>query len=139
MTCKAATDNFVFIANQAMRKASEMPDDATRYMVDNIPVFAQYDVTPEMDKAGGCPGCVYLGLWADPHTARAWGYESSEHGTIWLFERGLRSVNGDVTDKTLKTLLHEFRHALQHDHVLDSLEKAKARGLYATAKGGCGG
>ncbi len=145
MSCRAATDNFFFVAGEAMRRASEQPDDATRYMADNIPVYAVYDVTPEMNIAGQHPGAVYLGLWADPATARRWGYDTDKHGTIWLFEKGLRSIGSDVAAATLKTLLHEMGHALQHDHVLDALEKAQARGLYTSPgsrpaqAGGCGG
>ena len=139
MSCRGATDNFIFVATEAMHRASQEPDDATRYMVDNIPVYATYDVTPEMNIAGGHPGEVYLGLWAEAATARAWGYDTSQHGTIWLFEKGWRSIGGDVNAATLKTLLHEFQHAKQVDHVLDGLEKARARGLYTSTKGGCGG
>lgn len=96
-------------------------DDAVRYMAEVIPIYAQARPTREQAMAGGCATCTYLGLWAD----RWPGYPNSAHGHIWLFDQGIRAIGGNLHRQVYSTLLHEFDHALQRDHVLDAMEGRK--------------
>ena len=89
-------------------------DPALRYMLKNIPIYAQWAPTDAQRRAGGCYYCTYLGLWAN-----SWpGYPEEPHGMIWLFESGIRAKGGDLYDCTAAVLLHEMDHALQRDHIL---------------------
>lgn len=96
-------------------------DPALRYMLANIPIYAQWEPTGPQRRAGGCPNCTYLGLWANQWP----GYTQTQHGIIWLFERGIRGKAQhegiDLYDATAGVLLHELDHALQRDHILESL------------------
>ena len=130
---RPVSGDFMESARLAVVKSGQAPDDSIRYMAKAIPIYAQWEPTPEMARAGGCPNCTYLGLWT-----QAWsGYAGSQHGLIILFERGIRYIGHNLWQLTYDTLLHEFGHALQLDHVLDAMQ-AQARGQYATS-GGCGG
>lgn len=108
----------------ALGQARRSPDEAVRYMVDFVPVYAGFTPTREQAAAGGCPGCTYLGLWVD----RWPDYPSAPHGLIFLFEEGIRKTSRDLHGQTYATLIHEMDHALQRDHVLKGLQAAKARG-----------
>lgn len=131
---KSVSMEFLEAGRLAVVKSRQVRDDAVRYMTAAIPIYAQWDATAEMALAGGCPKCTYLGLW----TERWPGYENSQHGLIILFERGIRFMGRDLWAQTYDTLIHEFGHALQLDHVIDAMQRA--RGQYATASaGGCGG
>lgn len=110
--------------------ANSVRDDAIAYMASGaVPVYYGFAATAEQASAGGCPSCTYLGLWADNWP----GYEAvpHPHGIIWLFEDGIRKygTGKTLTDKTLATLLHEYGHALQRDHVLDAVKERQRRGL----------
>lgn len=121
----------------AIMQARSAPDDAVRYMSDHIPIWAMYEAEQSQKVAGGCPNCFYLGLWA-----RDWpGYNPTMHGIIFLFESGIRQMGGELYAQTYSTLLHEFNHALQKDHVLDQMERVKrgAAGQYVNPNTrGCG-
>ncbi|RJO60344.1 MAG: hypothetical protein C4542_09640 [Dehalococcoidia bacterium] len=113
---------FIAAVRAALDRAKAHNDRAVVYMADAIPVFAQLDATPEQKKAGGNPNGLFFGLWA-----REWpGYPYSQHGLVWLFERGIRSLGGDLVNNAFTVLLHEFDHALQRDHVLEALERKQA-------------
>lgn len=120
---------FMGAVQWALATAGQSPDEAVRYMVETVPVYAAPRPDIAQAQAGGCPNCVYLGLWA----ARWTGYQQSPHGIIWLFEEGIRRMGGRLPQQTLGTLLHEFDHALQRDHVLEALGQHKA--LAAAAMG----
>ncbi len=127
------TTEFQNAVKAAIDSASRWPDDAVQYMSHHVPVYAMTVPTPEQAKAGGCANCTYLGLWAS-----SWpGYPPAPHGTIWLFETGIRSIGGDLRQNTLAVLLHEYDHALQRDHVLDAMAAAKAAGSFTPYRG-CG-
>ena len=123
---------FLEVVQAAVDSARLSSDECVAFMAaGHVPVFAQRRPDQAQARAGGCVSCTYLGLWAD-----AWGgYERSEHGIIWLFEEGIRRQGGDLGQHTLATLLHEFDHALQRDHVLDALRRQKAA---AAVAGGVG-
>jgi len=106
----------------ALEEAKHSPDEVVRFAAYYIPIWVQYRPTPDQARAGGCEQCTYLGLWAD----RWPGYEKSPHGHIWLFEDGIRRMGGGLQQQALATLLHEFDHALQRDHVLEGMNRAKA-------------
>ncbi len=118
----------------AVRKALQERNDAIRYMARAIPIYRQYAPTPEQARAGGCVKCHYLGLW----TAQWPGYENSQHGLIILFEEGIRFVRTDMWEQTYATLLHEFGHALQLDHILDAMEGERKR-VQHQSRGATGG
>lgn len=131
-----ASPEFKALAVKAWQQIrTEEPDDAMRYMADNIPIHALASATPQQAEAGGCKDCKYLGLWAD----RWPGYPNSTHGTIWLFEDGIRALRGPLEKNVYEVMKHEMGHALQRDHVLDEMEK---KGLLADKRGqhtrGCG-
>jgi hypothetical protein len=135
---------FIDTLEGARQKALHSPDDAVRYMAEHIPIFAQWAPTPEQARAGGCERCVYLGLWAD----RWPGYANSLHGIIWVFESGIRGQGGNLPEQAYRTLIHEMDHALQRDHVLDSMEskrnsnavqKAAALAYHPAPRPCCGG
>lgn len=131
------TDDFKQAVISAIDRASKYPDDAVQYMSRFVPIYATRTPTQEQAQAGGCPSCTYLGLWA-----ATWpGYPRAPHGSIWLFENGIRTVRGSLQDNTLAVLLHEFDHALQRDHVLDAMSAAKASGSWRPwrACGSCPG
>lgn len=107
--------------HRALETGGDQDDDAIRYMAETIPTYAQFAASPDQARAGGCPNCVYLGLWADRWPA----YPDSRHGMIWLFDQGIRSVGGDLRAQVYQTLLHEYGHALQRDHVLDEMERRR--------------
>jgi len=139
---------FVAATNAALEMAKTAPDDAIRYMATSepdgtphLPIFALPKATEQQAAAGGCPNCTYLGLWAD-----AWpGYPRSLHGTIWLFEDGIRQLKGkanqtpyeNLVANTYQVLTHEMGHALQRDHVLDEMQKKGIIGGQTAARG-CG-
>ena len=108
----------------AIGKLKVSQDEAQRYMVEFVPVYALYGPSYDMKVAGGSIKNTYLGLWTDHWN----GYPGSPHGLIFLFESGIRTVNPDVYDQTYQTLVHEMDHALQRDHVLAGMHAAKARG-----------
>jgi hypothetical protein len=145
-----------------------VPDDAVRYMLTGwgkvsevVPIWLAEAASPAQLAETGCPHCAYLGLWAP-----SWpGYPSSPHGMVWLFERsirgmrksmpadtaqlvylqpsllGIKAAHGPLVGNVADVLVHELQHALQRDHVLDAMERARAEG-YATggppASRGCG-
>jgi hypothetical protein len=113
---------FVDAVRWALDQAKHNPDEVVRFAAHYIPIYAQRTPTQEQAEAGGCPTCTYLGLWAD----RWPGYDAAPHGTVWLFEDGIKRMGGDVRKQALGTLLHEIDHALQRDHVLEALQAAKA-------------
>ncbi len=120
----------------ATEQAAQSNDELVRFAIHFIPVYPQREPTPAQARAGGCSTCTYLGLWSD-----AWpGMPRTEHGTIWLFENGIRKYSTDLYDQVLKTLLHEIDHAVQRNHVLESLNeaKAKARAMAWPRLGCCG-
>lgn len=142
------SQQFMDAINNAEARAQQAPDDSIRYMTRNIPVFALKHPTPEMQKAAqrsaGCTACVVLGLWV-----KEWpGYPPNCHGTIFLYEDGITmagaipgAASNSLEDKTYSVLVHEFGHALQRDHVLDTMEQIKAatRGFQVPVKPcGCG-
>jgi len=118
----AVSPRFMEAVRWAMEEAKRSSDEVVRFAVNYVPVYAQAVPTVEQARAGGCATCTYLGLWAD----RWPGYDAVPHGTIWLFERGITSMGGDLRRQALGTLLHEIDHALQRDHVLEAMQKAKA-------------
>jgi len=127
------SSEFKQAVHQALAAAARYPDDAIQYMAVHVPVYVGVNATPDQAAAGGCVKCTYLGLWA-----ASWpGYPYAPHGSIWLFERGIRSVGGTLSENTLAVMVHEFGHALQRDHVLEAMEQAKARGAWAPFRG-CG-
>jgi hypothetical protein len=119
----------------ALAEAAQSSDPAVAYMAQHVPVYAQLAPTEQQAVAGGCPNCWYLGLWAN-----SWpGYEMVPHGTIWLFEAGIRHSTKDVVQGALSTLLHEMDHALQRDHVLEAMElKQITQGRHTYAQVGYG-
>jgi len=127
---------FVNAVNMALHNAIMSQDELVQFMVKQVPVYVQVAPTREQAQAGGCVGCVYLGLWAD----RWPGYPQMPHGMIWMFEQGIRSVGGNLQAQTLATLLHEMDHALQRDHVLEALNRDKIAAMAVQARGcrGCG-
>jgi len=116
------SEDFITAVGAALAYARVSPDEAVRYMVDNVPIFGQFAPDPIQAMAGGCSTCIYLGLWAD----RWEGKPSVPHGMIWLFESGIRKIGGSLETQTRATLLHEMDHALQRDHVLEAMHKKKA-------------
>lgn len=125
----------------AIAQAQVSDDEPVRFAINYIPVYADTDPTPQQAVAGGCATCTYLGLWSDEWP----GYPKAAHGTIWLFERGIREQamresRGDLYAQTLATLLHEIDHALQRDHVLEHLGQVKqAAAMARPLCGSCGG
>jgi len=121
----------------ALHMAQQHQDEAYRFMAVEVPVYAQMMPDQQQAVAGGCPSCTYLGLWAD----RWRGFPDQPHGTIWLFEDGIRKQGGHLGEKVYATLLHEFEHALGRDHVLDAIKANKALGIrpYAVRGRCCGG
>ena len=124
------TPEFFSLACDALRKAGQLADhDAYDYMSRHIPVYAQWDADTAQKRAGGCPDCMYLGLWADKWD----GVEVSTHGVIFCFEQGIRTEaerkGVPVEQQVKETILHEFGHALQFDHVLDAMEAEKAAAM----------
>jgi hypothetical protein len=105
------------------------PDDAIRYMARHIPIYLEYEASPQQAAEAGCAQCPYLGMWTPDWP----GYERSPHGTIVLFEKHMQHMHGNLEDNAYEVLTHEMGHALQRDHVLDALERdrvaAYARGL----------
>ncbi len=123
---------------RAIEMASYSSDEAYVFMASarpdgkpEVPVYIQYAPTQQQARSGGCPSCVYLGLWAD----RWPGYPTFDHGSIWLFESGIRTMGGDLTEQTYMTLTHEYDHALQRDHVLEAMNKQKLAGMQVQARG----
>jgi hypothetical protein len=117
------TNQFISAVRAAIAKAKESDDPAVRYAAAAVPIYAQPKATEAQALACGCKDCLYLGLWAN-----AWsGYQSSEHGIIWLFEEGIRQTMDrtglDMETQCLSVLLHEIDHALQRDHVLEALQQ----------------
>ena len=113
----AVSQEFYQAVAQAIAMASQSDDQPIAYMAYAIPVYAQSEPTEAMKSAGGCAACTFLGLWTD-----GWaGFTAGDHGLIMLFERGIRAQGGDLTQQTLRVLLHEFDHALSRDHVLERL------------------
>lgn len=111
------SQEFIVALTEAQHLAAQSPDSAVAYMAQQVPTYAQERPTPEQARAGGCPTCTYLGLWAS-----SWpGYTPSAHGTIWIFEEGVRRQGGNLVDAAYRTILHEMDHALQRDHVLERL------------------
>ncbi len=112
----------------AQQNLLHYPDDSVQYMAEFVPVYLDRAPTIEQKQAGGCTKCTYFGLWA----AQWRGMARAEHGMVWLFEDGIRTINGDLIENTTKVLYHElYEHALQNDHVLDAMEQARARGMWA--------
>lgn len=111
------SDEFAGILDDIINANRYHPDEAMRYMLANIPIYAQWAPTDEQRRAGGCRTCTYLGLWASQWP----GYPATKHGTIWLFEQGIRAQGGDLYDQTAYVLAHEMDHALQRDHILESI------------------
>lgn len=114
-------------------------DDAQVFMAQQIPVFLDSDATSDQAAAAGCVSCKYLGLWAPEWP----GYAPTSHGTIWLFENGMRMQYPDLVSGMVGVLQHEMDHALQRDHVLEALEQARMQGWTRSASGlsvpsGCG-
>lgn len=108
------SDEFVTAIDVAVGVLRYHQDSAIAYAIQNVPIYAQRQPTPEQRRAGGCPNCTYLGLWAN-----YWpGYPQTEHGLIWLFEDGIRRMRTDLYDQVAATLIHEIEHALQRDHIL---------------------
>jgi hypothetical protein len=105
----------------AVDRAKQAPDDSVRWMTAHIPVYIDARATPAQAAAGGCPHCTYLGLWAEHWP----GYPPSPHGLVWLFEDGIRGQATQawrtLSDVCFDVLVHEYGHALQRDHVLESL------------------
>jgi len=135
MSTQTLTEEFREATNLALMKAMREPNDAIRYMATHIPIYRQYEATDDMRKAGGCPDCEFLGLWT-----QEWpGYENSQHGLIILFERGIRYKKRDLWQQCFDTLIHEFGHALQEDHVLDAMEAERRRAHHTTSRGDIGG
>ena len=131
------SEEFKRAVGSALGLARVSPDEAVRYMVDFVPVYVQAAPTYEQAAAGGCPTCTYLGLWVD----RWPGYPTAPHGSIFLFEDGIRKYSPDVYKQAYATLIHEMDHALQRDHVLQGLQRAKAAGWGVQARpqrSGCG-
>lgn len=127
----------------AIAGVQESPDEAARFAMHYVPVFVQPEPTREQAIAGGCPTCTYLGLWTSNwpgYTAADMGIPQDEwHGVIFLFERGIRSMNPDLHAQTQATLVHEIDHALERDHVLEHLNRAKAQiAAQAMQARGCG-
>lgn len=113
---------FMEAVHWAAEQAGKSNDELVSFAIHYIPVYAQTEPTPQQARAGGCEKCTYLGLWSD-----AWpGMPRTEHGTIWLFENGIRKYSSNLYDQVLETLLHEIDHAVQRNHVLESLNQAKA-------------
>lgn len=111
---------FYAAAEAAIALARQDPDLAVAYAAHVVPVYVATGPEPDQASAGGCVSCTFLGLWAS-----SWpGYPAVEHGVIWLFEDGIRSHTGaSLTDEVHYVLLHELGHALQRDHVLDSMRE----------------
>lgn len=110
-------------------------DDAIRWMAQRIPIYLEWEATPEQARAAGCPTCTYLGMWSDQWP----GMETSAHGAIWLFERGILSMRGDPVHNAYDVLVHEMGHAVQRNHVLDAMEaERQGRAYLAPASRGCG-
>jgi len=111
--------------------ANREPDDARQYAANHVPVFILAEADPRQKGASGCRQCRLLGLWA-----RQWpGYhEDAPHGMIWLFEAGIREqasrANKSLADMTYEVLIHELDHALERDHVLEAMERERARGFW---------
>jgi hypothetical protein len=124
------SEEFKRAVASALGLARVSPDEAVRFMVDQVPVYAQYAPDESQARAGGCANCIYLGLWADHWP----GYPAAPHGMIWLFEYGIRSMGGDLHRQVYATLLHEMDHALQRDHVLEGLRQAKLNGYQVQAR-----
>ena len=154
------SDEFKAAVHAAIAAVRTVPDDSIQYMLTGfgnpnevVPIYVEAAIAPEQAAAGGCASCRYLGLWAD----RWNGYPPSPHGMIWLFEDGIRSMRsrlaeastplnylggfvenvrtaqGDLVANTTDVLVHELSHALQRDHVLDAMERARQQGIYAVA------
>ncbi len=109
--------------DEALRRAAQVPDDATAYMATHVPVYVMADNTPEQAQAcGHSPETRLRGMWA-----RQWsGYPSAPHGIVWIFEKGCRMQGGEPVGVILETIIHEFGHCLQRDHVLDALDQRAA-------------
>lgn len=121
------TPQFRSFVKAAIDELGDSEDPAVAYMSQQVPVFVQFAPTPQQARAGGCPDCTYLGLWAN-----TWpGYDDTPHGMIWLFEHGIRRAGGDLYSRIVYTLLHEMEHALQRDHVLDALTAKKRAAAYS--------
>lgn len=130
MSPSQVSPEFMTAVELALAEAINSPDPAVAYMAEHVPVYMQVAPTQQQAVAGGCPHCWYLGLWANNWP----GYQIVPHGTIWLFEAGIRHSTPDVVTGALSTLLHEMDHALQRDHVLEAMERKAAvlgRGAYA--------
>jgi len=119
LTIAQPSAEFIQAIHTAEQRARGAPDDAVRYMVDHIPVYAIYKPDDQMQRAAGCMTCIVLGLWVAEWPTVA----NSLHGSIFLYEQGIRRMGGDLTDQTYQVLIHEFGHALQRDHVLDAMER----------------
>ena len=105
-------------------------DEAAAFAASVVPIWTMRDANPEMKRAGRCPGCRFLGLWAKKWT----GYTDEEHGHIWLFEEGIREEARrkgiSLSDQLADTLIHELDHALERDHVLEHMRRAQATGQW---------
>jgi len=132
MTQIKVSREFMSAVQQAIKAAMACDDEAVRFMVAYVPIYAQYAATPAMAQAGGCINCTYHGLWIDDWPS----FPAAPHGLIFLFEAGIRSQGGDLVENTYGVLLHEMGHALQRDHVLDAMRQMKAAAMY-TPRGGC--
>ena len=124
------SDEFYQAVESAIVTCRDWDDDAIAYAAHHVPIYVAYRPTKAQARAGGCVTCTYLGLWCD----RWPGYKASQHGIIFLFEEGIASTaNMDLTTleaKTTAVLHHELEHAMQRDHVLETLERKRSQ--YAT-------
>jgi len=127
------SQEFLSAVRWASEQAAQSDDEAVRFIIHYVPVYAQARPTREQAIAGGCVRCTYLGLWTS-----SWpGYPDAIHGTIWVFEEGIRAQGGDLYQQTLATLKHEIDHALERDHVLEHLKQAKAAAMVRPQFGCC--
>jgi len=129
----SVSQEFLAAVKWASEQVAEDEDEAQRFAIHYVPVYAQAHPTREQAVAGGCTKCTYLGLWSNDWP----GYPKTDHGTIWLFEQGIRSQGGDLYQQVLSTLKHEIDHALERDHVLEHLRQVKAAAMVRPQFGCC--
>lgn len=113
---------FVRAVNTALDFARRSTDEAAAYAAHVVPVLAQRVPDEQQYKASRANGRMLLGLWVD----RWPGIPSAPHGTVFIFEEGIRAMGGDLVQESYKTIMHELDHALQRDHVLEALQAERA-------------
>jgi hypothetical protein len=119
------TPQFIKAVQEALAIARESPDEKIRYCVDYVPIVMLMIPTEEQANAGGSPGSSYMG----PRVDKWPGYPVYDHGMIFIYEQGIQMQARDndisLRDSALRTILHEYDHALRRDHITNGISRAK--------------